>query len=113
MHYFSKDKKNLAAEENLKWKKRAYSDFSKRLKDNEALSTREMKKMSEKQKIIQDQTKLIKEKKKYSTKLFAAAEKLHETLSTRSMNKLSEKEKIIQKQAKQIEEKKKRRARKF
>ena len=61
--------------------------------------------MSEKQKIIQDQAKLIKEKEKYSTKLLAATENLHETLSTRAMNKLSEKEKIIQEQAKQIEEK--------
>ena len=49
----SKDKEILAAEENLKWKKRAHSDLAKRLKDNEALSTRSMKKLSEKQKIIQ------------------------------------------------------------
>ena len=50
----SKDKEILAAEEKLKWKKRAYSDLSKRLKDNEVLSTRAMKKLSEKQKIIQE-----------------------------------------------------------
>ena len=49
----SKDKEILAAEEKLKWKKRAYSDLAKRLKDNEALSTRAMKKLSENQKIIQ------------------------------------------------------------
>ena len=85
--------------------KRADSGLSKRLKDNEALSTRAMKKLSEKQKIIQDQAKLIKEKEKDSTKILEAAENLHETLSTRDMNKLSEKEKIIQEQAKQIEEK--------
>ena len=66
-----------------------------------------MKKLSEKQKIIQEQSKLIKEKEMDSKKLLAAAEKLHETLSTFSMNKLSEKEKIIQEQAKQIEEKEK------
>ena len=101
----SKDKKILTAEENLKWKKRAYSDLWKRLKYNEALSTRAMKKLSEKQKIIQEQAKLIKEKEKDSTKLLAAAENLHETLLTRAMNKLSEKEKIIQEQANQIEEK--------
>ena len=86
--------------------------MAKRLKDNEALSTRSMKKLSEKQIIIQEEAKLIKEKEKDSTKLLAAAEILHETLSNFTMNKLSEKEKIIQKQAKQIEEKK-RRARKF
>ena len=84
-------------------KKRAYLDLSKRLKDNEVLSTRAMKKLSEKQKIIKEQAKLIKEKEKDSTKLLAAAENLHKTLSTRAMNKLSEKEKIIQEQAKKIE----------
>ena len=76
----SKDKEILAAEEKLKWKKRAYSDLAKRLKDNEALSTRAMKKLSEKQKFIQDQSKLIDEKEKDSTKLLEAAENLHETL---------------------------------
>ena len=60
----SKDKEILASEENLKWKKRAYSDLSKRLKDNEALSTRAMKKFSEKQKIIQEQAQLTKRKKR-------------------------------------------------
>ena len=64
----------MAAEEKLKWKKRAYSDFSKRLKDNEALSTNAMKKLSEKQKIIKEQAKLIKEKEKDSTKHLEAAE---------------------------------------
>ena len=65
--------------------------MSKRLKDNEALSTRAMKKLSEKQKIIQDQAKRIKEKEKDSTKILAAAENLNETLSNQAMNKLSEK----------------------
>ena len=75
----------------------------KRLKDNEAISTRAMKKLSEKQKIIQDQAKRIKEKENDSTKLLAAAENLNETLSTQVMDKFSEKEKSIQEQAKQIE----------
>ena len=35
--FISKDKEILAVEEKLKWKKRAYSDLAKRLKDNEAL----------------------------------------------------------------------------
>ena len=63
----SKDKEILAAEEKLKRNKRACSDLSKRIKDNEALSTRAMKKLSEKQKIIQDQAKLIKVKEKESS----------------------------------------------
>ena len=65
--------------------------MEKRIKENEALSTRAMKKLSEKQKIIQDQANIIKEKEKYSTKLLAAAENFHETLLTRAMKKLSEK----------------------
>ena len=59
----SKDKEILAAEENLKCKKRAYSNLLKRIKDNEALSTRAMKKLSEKQKNIQEQAKPIKRNK--------------------------------------------------
>ena len=56
----SKDKEILAAEEKLKWKKLAYSDLAKGLKDNEALSTRAMKKLIEKQRLIQEQAYLIK-----------------------------------------------------
>ena len=56
----SKDKEILEAEEKLNRKKGTYSDLLKRLKDNEALSTRAMKKLSEKQKIIQEQAKLTK-----------------------------------------------------
>ena len=44
----SKDKEILAAEEKLKRRNGAYSDLEKRLKDNEALSTRAMKRLSEK-----------------------------------------------------------------
>ena len=55
----SKDKEILAAEEKLKWKKRAYSDLAKRLNDNEELSTRAMKNFSKNQKIIQEQAKQI------------------------------------------------------
>ena len=72
---------------------------------SKALSTRAIKKLSKKQRLIQDQAKLIKEKEKDSTKLLAAAENLHETLSTRAMNKLSEKQRILQEQAKLIKEK--------
>ena len=78
----SKDKGILKAKEKLEWKMRAYLDLAKRLKDNEALSTRAMKRLSEKQIIIQEQAKLIKEKEKDSTELLSAAENLHETLST-------------------------------
>ena len=66
-----------------------------------------MKKLSEKQKVIQGQANIIKEKEKDSTKTLAAAENLHEILSTGAMNNLSEKEMFIQEQAKQTEEKEK------
>ena len=47
--------------------------MAKRLEESEATSTRSAKKLSEKQKIIQEQAKLIKEKENDSTKLLAAA----------------------------------------
>ena len=49
-----------------------------------------MKNLIEKQKIIQEQANIIKDKEKDSTNIFVAAENLHETLSTRAMNNLSE-----------------------
>ena len=42
-------------------KERSNAEMAKRLKNNEALTTRAMKKLSEKQKIIQEQAKLTKE----------------------------------------------------
>ena len=101
MHLFLNKRKFWQLKKSLNGK-RVLIQMAKRLKDNEALSTTAMKKFSEKQKIIQEQAKLIKEKEKYSTELLAAAENLHETISNRAMNKLSEKEKIIHEQAKQI-----------
>ena len=77
-----------------------------------------MKKLSENQKIIQEQAQLIKENEnersaegrnaKDKEKERAHAEMTQrmeesEALSTKAMNELSEKEKIIQEQAKQIE----------
>ena len=89
-----------------------------------------MKKLSEKQRIIQEQAKLIKEEEKESSTdapsakykaVIAAAEKLEqkerayaemakrlddtEALSTQAANDLIEKEKIIQEQEKIMEEK--------
>ena len=126
----SKDKEILAAEEKLKWKKRAYSYLAKRLEESEATSTRAAKKLSEKQKIIQEQGNLLKVKVKESStdgssakdkEILSDEEKLKkkerahdgmakrleisEALSTSTVNELSEKEKIIQEQAKLIEEK--------
>ena len=104
--------------------------MAKRLEESEATSTRVAKKLSEKQKIIQEQGNLIKEKEKESNtdgpsakdkEIMAAQEKLKkkkqahdvmakrleiaEALSTRTVNELSEKEKMIQEQVKLIEKK--------
>ena len=97
----------------------------------EATSTRAVKKLSEKQKLIQEQGNLIKEKEKESSndgtsakdkEILSDQEKLNkkerdhdgmakrldiaEALSSCTVNELSEKEKMIQEQAKLIEGKK-------
>ena len=73
-----------------------------------------MNNLSEKEKIIQEQENLIKEKEKaaemFEEKQRSRAEmakrlEIAEELSTRTVNELSQKEKIIQEQAKLIEEK--------
>ena len=85
--------------------------MSKRLEDTEALSTRTVKNLSEKQRLIQEQAQLIKEKEKESKVILEAIENLTEKQpdyaeiakrleeAEAAMNKLSEKEKIIQEQA--------------
>ena len=50
--------------------------MSKRLEDNEALSTRAVKKLSEKQRLIQEQSQLQKEKEKESKVILEAIENL-------------------------------------
>ena len=56
----AKDKEILTAAENLTKKEQSHAEIEKRLKESEALSTQEMKKLSEKQRIIQDKAKLVK-----------------------------------------------------
>ena len=102
-----------------------HAEIEKRLKESEALSTRAMKKFSEKQTIIQEQEKLkenITDAPSAKNKaIIAAAEKLDqkerayaemanrlddtEVLSTQAANDLSEIEIITQEKAKLIEEK--------
>ena len=60
----AKDKEILAAAEKLAKKYQSHAEIEKRLKESEALSTREMKNLSEKQIIIQEQAKLIEEREK-------------------------------------------------
>ena len=56
----SKDKEIIAAAEKLQEKEQINAEMSERLEDTEALSTRAMKKLSEKQRLIQEQAQLIK-----------------------------------------------------
>ena len=58
----AKDKEILAAAEKLAKKEQYHAYIEKRIKESEALSTRAMKNLSDKQRIIQEQEKLIKEK---------------------------------------------------
>ena len=53
-------KKILAATENLKESEQSQTEMAKKLEETEAASSITMKKLSEKQKIIQEQEKLIK-----------------------------------------------------
>ena len=99
----------------------AHDVMAKRLEITEALSTCTVNDLSEKEKMIQEQAKLIEEKEKEGIsdalrakdkEIMAAAEKLEEEvlahaeigkmlaesglLSTREIKKLSEKQKLIQ-----------------
>ena len=49
----------LAAAEKIDQKERAYADMAKRLDDTEVLSTQAVNDISEEEKIIQDQAKII------------------------------------------------------
>ena len=104
--------------------------MAKRLEIAEALSTRTVNELSEKEKMIQEQVKLIEEKEKEGSsdalrakdkEIMAPAEKFEEevlahaeivirpeesgVLSTRAMKNLSEKHKLIQEQSRVILEK--------
>ena len=110
----AKNQEILSAQEKLKKKERAHAGMAKRLEIAEALSTCTVNELSEKEKIIQEQVKLIEEKEKESSsdalrakdkEIVADAKKLEEevlahaeiakrleesgVLSTRAMKKLS------------------------
>ena len=63
----NKYKEILAVAEKLAKKEQSHAEIEKRLKESEALSTRAMKNISEKQRTIQDQAKLTKKKEKESS----------------------------------------------
>ena len=77
----------MSAQENLKKKEQAHDVMAKRLEIAEALSTRTVNELSEKEKMIQEQAKLIEEKEKEGSsdalrakdkEIMVAAEKLEE-----------------------------------
>ena len=106
--------------------------MAKRLEISEALSTSTVNELSEKEKIIQEQAKLIEEKEKEGSsdalrakdkEIMVASEKLEEevlshaeiakrleeygVLLTRAINNISEKQKLIQEQSRVIVKKEK------
>ena len=95
----------------LQEKEQIHAEISKSLGETEALSTRAMRKLSEKQRLIQEQAHLIKEKEKESKLILEAVENLKEKQRAHEeitkwleeaktvMNKLSEKEKTSGKRA--------------
>ena len=58
----AKEKAIITASENIYQKERAYAEMAKRLDDTEALSTQAANDLSEKEKVIEEQEKLIEEK---------------------------------------------------
>ena len=68
----------MEAVENLKEKQRAHAEIAKRLEESEAT----MNKLSEKEKIIQEQSNLIKVKEKAS-KIFEEKERSHTEMAKR------------------------------
>ena len=68
----------MAAAENLDEEVLAHADISKRLEESGVLSIRAMKKLSEKQKLIQEKSRFIVEKEKESKENVAAVKALKE-----------------------------------
>ena len=74
----AKDTEIWAVSGMLEEKERAYAEIAERLEDTDALSNRAMKKLREKQKIIQEQAKLLKEKETESKDNAGGGENLKE-----------------------------------
>ena len=66
----AKDKEIMAAAENLEEEVLAHAEIAKRLDESGVLSTRAMKKFSEKQKLIQEQSRVIVENKRKARKIW-------------------------------------------
>ena len=86
----------MAAAENLEEEVLSHSEIAKSLEESGVLSTRAMKKLSEKHKIIQEQSRVIVEKEKESKENMAAVKSLKEETSVKkSMSLISRTEHLI------------------
>ena len=81
----AKDKKIMVAAEKLEEEVLAHADIAKRLEESGVLLTRAMKNLSEKHKLIQEQSRVIVEIEKESKENMAAVKALKEE---KSMNKI-------------------------
>ena len=81
--------------------KSLHAEFEKRLKESEVLSTRAIKNLSEKQRIIQEQAKLIKEKEKES---ITDATSAKDKASLAAAEKLEQKERAYAEMAKRLDD---------
>ena len=81
----AKDKEIMVAAENIEEEVLAHEEIAIRLEESGVLWTRAMKKLSEKQKLIQEQSRVIVEKEKESKENMAAVKALKEG---KPMNKI-------------------------
>ena len=90
----TKDKEIMAAAENLEEEVLAHAEIAKRLEESGVLA---MKKLSEKQKLIQEQSRVIVEKEKESKENMVAVKALKEEKSVnKSMSLISRTEYLMQ-----------------
>ena len=74
----AKDKEIMAAAEKIEEEVLAHAEMAKRLEDSGVISTRAMKNISEKQKLIQEQSRVKVEKEKESKENMATVKALKE-----------------------------------
>ena len=86
----AKDKEIMAAAEKLEEEVLAHAEIAIRLEESGVISTRSMKKLSEKHKLIQEQSRVIVEIEKESKENMAAVKALKEEKSVnKSMSLIS------------------------
>ena len=87
----------MAAAEKFEEEVLAHAEIAKRLEEAGVLSTRAMKKLSEKQKLVQEQSRVVVEKEKKSKENMASVKALKEEKSVnKSMSLISRTEHLMQ-----------------